>query len=125
MYGSTAAAAKRRREQQEEEQEKTGYKKEDIEGWEFKIVRSIFGRFNNPEILKRLCEEEARAGWEMIEKFDNSRVRFKRRTEKRHTDPTLGYDAYRTTYGIAEGSFALAIILLVVLVILGVVLLKP
>lgn len=125
MYGSTAAAAKKRREQQEEEQEKTGYKKEDIEGWEFKIVRSIFGRFSNQEILKRMCEDEGRAGWEMIEKFDNSRVRFKRRVEKRHTDPTLGYDAYRTTYGMGEGTFALTIITIIVLVILTILLLKP
>jgi len=124
MYGSIGAA-KRRREERAEEEEKTGYKKEDIEGWEFKIVRSLFGRFNNPVVLKKVCEEEARAGWEMIEKFDSSRIRFKRRTEKRHTDPTLGYDAYRTTYGLGEGTFAFVIIGLVVSVILLVLLLKP
>jgi hypothetical protein len=125
MYGSTAAAAKKRREQQEEEQEKTGYKQEVIEGWEFKIVRSMFGRFTSPENLKRVCEEEARAGWEMLEKFDNSRIRFKRRVEKRHTDPTLGYDAYRTTYGMGEGTLALTIVTIIALVVLTILLLTP
>jgi hypothetical protein len=72
-----------------------------------------------------MCEDEGRAGWEMIEKFDNSRVRFKRRVEKRHTDPTLGYDAYRTTYGMGEGTFALTIITIIVFVILTILLLKP
>ncbi len=119
-----AAAAKRRQEQQEEEEKKTGYRQEDIQGWEFKIVRSMFGRFSNPTILRKVCDEEARAGWEMIEKFDNSRIRFKRKVDRRHSDPTLGYDAYRTAYGIGEGRFALVIIAVVVFVIGLVVLLS-
>ncbi|MBK7256318.1 MAG: hypothetical protein IPI01_00530 [Ignavibacteriae bacterium] len=104
-----AAAAKRRREQQEEE-DMTGYTTDDVHGWEFKIVRSMFGSFRDPEKVRRLLEEEARAGWELIEKFDDSRIRLKRRTERRSNDAMLGYDAYRTTYGIPEYVIPIAIL---------------
>jgi len=42
-----------------------------------RIVRSDSGAFRKPEILERLIEEEAQAGWVMLEKFDDNRVRFK------------------------------------------------
>lgn len=75
---AAAAAAERRRKQQEEE-EITRYTEEDLkEGWEFKIVRSNTGAFHSPVTLRKLIEEETQAGWTMLEKFDDSRVRFKR-----------------------------------------------
>ena len=66
----------------------TGYRAEDLEGWEFKIVRSTLERFSNYEAEQKLCQEEAQSGWEMIEKYDNGRIRFKRRIEesKRSTE---------------------------------------
>jgi len=44
IHAAMAAAARRR---QEEEEKMTNYNKEDLEGWEFKIVRSNIGRFRN------------------------------------------------------------------------------
>ena len=69
--------------------------------WEFKIVRSNSAAFRNPEILEKLMEEEAQAGWVMLEKFDDSRVRFKRPRSARSKDTFLpdGVDPYRTQYG--------------------------
>lgn len=119
--GAIAAAAKRRREQQEEE-DMTGYAQDELTGWEFKIVRSTTGRFRNPETVRKLREEEAKAGWELVEKFDDSRIRFKRRVEKRREDPHLGYDPYRTTYGIGEGTLALVVIGSILVLILFVLL---
>jgi hypothetical protein len=56
----------------------TPYTPQDIaENWEFKILRSAASQFRNPAWLRSILEEEARAGWIMIEKFDNSRVRLK------------------------------------------------
>ena len=68
-----AAAARQR--QMREEEKMTGYNKSDLDGWEFKIVRSSFGSFRSPEKIEKLCREEARAGWEMLEKFDDYRIR--------------------------------------------------
>jgi hypothetical protein len=107
--GAAAAAAKRRRDQQEEEN-MTSYTTDDLNGWEFKIIRSTFGAFRNPEKVRRALEEEARAGWELFEKFDDSRIRLKRRVEKRKNDSTLGYDAYRTTFGPPEYAIALIVL---------------
>jgi len=111
--GSTAAiaaaAARKRREQQEEES-MTQYSAQDLEGFEFKIVRSITGRFSNYDAVQKLCAEEARAGWEMVEKFDNDRIRFKRRIERRNQDKSLDFDPYRTRVGITELGIAATII---------------
>ena len=122
MYGggavaAGAAAAKRRREQKEEEL-MTQYNQDDLSGWEFKIVRSTMGRFSSREAIQRLCAEEAKAGWELLEKFDNSRVRFKRRIERRAQDQSLAVDPYRTHVGISEGGLAFVIIGIIVAAIL-------
>jgi hypothetical protein len=80
----------------------TEYTRGDVEGdWEFKIVRSNSAAFRKPEVLEKLIEEEAQAGWVMLEKFDDSRVRFKRRRSARARDDFLpeGVDPYRTRYG--------------------------
>jgi hypothetical protein len=104
-HGSFIAAQQareRRRRDEEEEEEMTRYTTEDLEdNWEFKIVRSETGAFRKPEIFQTLLQEESIAGWELVEKLDNRRVRFKRRRESRRRDPSLppGYDPYRTTYG--------------------------
>jgi hypothetical protein len=125
MTGATVAAAKKRRLLEKEEQEMTGYGTQDMEGWEFKIVRSLSPRFKNPDTIRKICEEEARSGWEMLEKFDDSRIRFKRRVEKRKSDGQSGVDPYRTQYGMAEGTLAISIILGILVAIGIVLLLKP
>jgi len=118
---ATIAAAKARRRQEEEEERMTAYSNEDLDGWEFKIVRSAFGRFRNYPAVKRLCEEEAKAGWEMVEKFDNYRIRFKRRIERRADDMHLTGDPYRTQAGVGEGMIAVVVIGTIVIAI-GIVL---
>jgi hypothetical protein len=80
----------------------TQYTQDDFESnWEFKIVRSDAGAFRKPEIVRKLVEEEARAGWVMLEKFDDSRIRFKRPRSARARDAFLpdDVDPYRTQYG--------------------------
>jgi hypothetical protein len=120
---STGAAARRRRRRREKEEEQmSGYRKEDLEGWEFKIVRSATGQFRKLEVVRQLCEEESRAGWEMLEKFDDFRIRFKRRIEKRSMDSHLSINAYRTTYGSSFNPIILALILGMVLVVGGIAL---
>lgn len=95
-------ARERRLREEEEEETMTKYTPDELEShWEFKIVRSETGAFRRPEVFQTLLQEEAIAGWELVEKLDNRRVRFKRRRDARRRDATLppGLDPYRTYYG--------------------------
>lgn len=107
---AAAAAAEKKRRMQEEEEKLTPYKNNDMDKWEFKIVRANTRKFKNADAVRRLCEEEAKAGWEMIEKFDDSRIRFKRRTDMRSQDPHLAIDPYRTHIGLTEGHIVLIVL---------------
>jgi len=121
-YGGAAAAAaaaaarKKALKDQEEEERMTQYEPEDLrDESEFKIVRSPSAAFRRPETLRQLIDEEAQAGWVLLEKLDDSRVRFKRSTRSRHRDALLpeGVDPYRTQYG--RGSRAPGALLAIVL----------
>jgi hypothetical protein len=110
--GAAAAAVARARAMREEEQEMTGYSPAEIaEGWEFKILRSATSRFKDPAYLKSCLDDEAKAGWMLLEKFDNSRVRLKRPTSARERDAVLGFDPYRTHVGMTESQLGLSIAL--------------
>ena len=60
----------------------------------------------------------------MVEKFDNYRIRFKRRTDQRKNDQFLDSDPYRTYVGISSGALGATItgaVLLGVMILLAVV----
>ena len=88
----------------------TSYNPRDLEGWEFKIVRANTRKFKDREAVRQLCEEESKAGWEMIEKFDDTRIRFKRKIENRSRDQHLDIDPYRSEVGLSQGKIASIII---------------
>jgi len=95
----------------EEEESMTGYTADELaEGFEFKILRSATGRFKDPGFLRQSLETEARAGWTLVEKFDNARVRLKRPAAARRGDAALGFDPYHTSVGITDVQLALTII---------------
>lgn len=103
-----AAAAAEAERQRREEEEMTNYTDADLdEDWEFKIIRSNTASFKSREVLQRVCEEEARAGWRLVEKFDNQRLRFKRPVSERANDRTLGIDPYRTQVGMSGEMIAM------------------
>jgi hypothetical protein len=107
--GSAAAAAAAQR-LLEEEEAMTNYSTQDLAGeWEFKIVRANTGVFRNPAELAKLVKEESLAGWILLEKFDNTRIRFKRPVSARQDDYRLpqGVDPYRTQYGMSPWLFAI------------------
>ena len=116
-----AAAAAQKRKQDEEEEKLTDYRPSDLEGWEFKIVRSV-GRITGDK-FEQLLEEEAVHGWELVEKFDDHRMRFKRRLENRDQYRPGDTDPYRTTFGLSDGRLALIIVLATLGVIGGIVVL--
>jgi hypothetical protein len=108
---AAAAAAEQQRLLQQEEEEMTPYSRDDLaQNWEFKIVRSAMGGFRKPAFLQRILDEEARAGWVLVEKFDNSRIRLKRTALARERDGKLDFDPYRTDAGASQGMIAVAII---------------
>jgi hypothetical protein len=111
----TAAAQKRRQALLDEEEEMTQYSQDDLnDDWEFKIVRSGTAAFRKATVLNRLIEEEARAGWVMLEKLDDSRIRFKRPVRARAQDAYLpdGVDPYRTHYG-STAQYTMTVLLMV------------
>lgn len=99
--GAAAEAARRRANLEEEVMTKYG-EQELSEGWEFKILHAARGTFKNPERMQEILRQEARAGWILLEKFDNSRIRLKRPPAARRNDRDLDFDPYRSYVGTAE-----------------------
>lgn len=115
MSGAHAAAhaAQEKKKREREEEEMTRYTdKELTDDFEFKIVRSSTSAFKNREKVEQVMAEEAMAGWKMVEKFDDNRLRFKRPASAKRNDYNLppGVDPYRTTYGISEVGLAMTIL---------------
>ena len=126
MYGSHvaihAATEQQRKKEAQEEEDMTRYSQNELDNdWEFKIVRSTFGAFRKSQVLQTLIEEEAQAGWEMVEKFDEYRVRFKRHRSARKKDAMLPeyIDPYSTQYGGFGKQKSLIAALVVGLVLFG------
>ena len=99
-----AAAAIRRQLEREEEEEVIPHHPDPSAPFEYKIIRSATGAFRNPAKFTALLEEEARAGWDLLEKLDDSRARLKREITWRQRDGELGQDPYRTRIGVCEGT---------------------
>jgi len=120
---AAAAAAAARRRMLEEEEQMTSYSDDELQNdWEFKIVRANRSVFGNPNEFQKLLGEEKRAGWVLLEKLDNSRVRFKRRRNAQANDAQLissGIDPYRTHYGMSPGTYAALIVIIVLVVTFG------
>lgn len=89
-------------------------------GWEFKILRSPQDSFRDPVQLKQVLEEEAIAGWILLEKLDDRRLRFKRPIAMREVlrSDLLPIDPYRTTYGHSSPWKRWAIVMVTFIVIL-------
>ena len=115
MSGAHAAvhAAQEKKKREREEEEMTRYTDRELtEDFEFKIVRSTTNAFKKRETVEQIIAEEALAGWKMVEKFDDNRLRFKRPASARRNDYNLppGVDPYRTTYGLSEFGLAMTIL---------------
>lgn len=115
-------AAREEEEKRKEEEMMTKYTADELEqNWEFKIVRSGTTGFRKPDVFHSLLAEEAIAGWELVEKLDDGRVRFKRRRDSRRMDATLppGLDPYRTRYGAGTNARTMIGLILGLLAFMG------
>jgi hypothetical protein len=89
----------------------TPYTPKDLaDDWEFKILRSLSSEFRKPQRLAEILEQEGKAGWTLVEKFDNRRIRLKRPAKARQDDRTLDFDPYRSYVGQSEGAVAALIV---------------
>jgi len=124
MAGNTGAiaAAAALEAMHREEEEMTVYTETDLnENWEFKILRSNTGAFRKPEELQKACDEEKQAGWVLVEKFDNYRLRFKRPRSAPTHSTALSVDPYRSYYGISSGPYVALTIAITLAVVFGIV----
>ena len=115
----SAAQHQRIKEMQEEEERMTRYNPEELDSdWEFKIIRSYSPVFRKPNFLQQVLLEEAQAGWQMLEKLDDTRIRLKRPAAAKRRDSMLppGIDPYRTQI---RGNPAKLLVLLGVTVMLA------
>jgi hypothetical protein len=87
--------------------------------WEFKILRTNGNAFGNRETLKRVCAEEKRTGWILLEKLDDRRLRFRRPIAARAKDRSAKVNPYRSHYGLSPGA-ATFITIVVSMVVLSV-----
>ncbi len=85
---------------QKQEEDLRDYQ-EQQKGWEFKILRMANDGFRSPKSLKAACEDEAESGWILLEKLDDSRLRFRRLIKFRDQDHLSKLDPYRSNYGSA------------------------
>jgi hypothetical protein len=121
---AVAAAAAALEALRQEEEEMTAYSPEDLnDGWEFKIIRSSVAAFRDPQKLRAVLDEEAQAGWQFLEKFDDTRLRLKRPISARQLDGKLDFDAYRSYFGPSEAALAVVVLTGVLGAIVGLVIL--
>ncbi len=69
--------------------------------------------FRDPRAMQRAVDEEARAGWTLLEKLDDGHLRFKRPVSERDRDAARGFDAYRTHYGASRAPLLIIFWLLI------------
>jgi hypothetical protein len=106
MTAAAGAAAKLERDREEEE-EVTPIHADPSGAVEYKIIRSATGAFKDPTKFRAALEEEAGAGWELVEKLDDSRARLRRSVAWRQKDAELSQDPYRIQVGLSQSALAL------------------
>jgi hypothetical protein len=108
-----ALAAHQKQLEQEEEETMNRYLDDKLDSYEFKIIRSMNKDFAKPATMQLVIEEEKRAGWDLLEKLDDNRLRFIRQKRARSRDAMLlseGIDPYRAHYGISEARLVMTIL---------------
>ncbi len=69
---------------------------------EYKIIQSQTPMFTDTAKMHEILDQEARAGWRLLEKEDNYRLKLQRDISNRANDADLDFDAYRTSIGVSS-----------------------
>lgn len=67
---------------------------------EFKVVQSTTPFFAKSQNIAVVMAEEEKAGWRLLEKCDNYKLRLQRDISHRANDKDLSIDPYRTQVGV-------------------------
>jgi hypothetical protein len=105
LIASRAACRAKQCANEEEEEMTTYHAEEQSPDWEFKILRSISGKFRDPAWMREILWEERQAGWTLVEKFDDSRLRLRRLASADFDDEALGFDPMRTWVGTSPRQY--------------------
>jgi len=84
---------------------------------EYKVIQSQTPLFADTAKMHEVLAQEARAGWQLLEKEDNYRIKVQRNISHRDKDSSLDFDAYRTSVGVPSvvtyGATAVVTVLIV------------
>ena len=69
---------------------------------EYKVIQSQTPMFGDTAKMHEILDEEAKAGWRLLAKEDNYRLKLQRDISNRANDAGLDLDAYRTTVGVSS-----------------------
>lgn len=69
---------------------------------EYKILQSQTPLFASAAKMHEVLEQESKAGWQLLEKEDNYRIKVQRDVSNRANDKNLDFDAYRSTVGVSS-----------------------
>jgi len=69
---------------------------------EYKVIQAQTPLFADSKKMHEILEEEAKAGWRLLEKEDNYKIRLQRDISSRANDQSLDFDAYRSTVGVSS-----------------------
>ena len=92
-----------------------------MENKEYKVLASNTPLFGNREKMQRVLEEEAQAGWQLAEKYDNYKLRLVRDLTARQNDANCPVDPYRSQVGVHSAIVLGAAALLTILVIWAII----
>jgi len=69
---------------------------------EYKTLSSQTPLFSSAAKMHEALERESKAGWSLLEKEDNYRIKLKRDISNRENDKNLDFDAYQSTVGVSS-----------------------
>ena len=88
---------------------------------EFKTMQAQTPLFADSKKMQEILAAEAKAGWDLLEKEDNYRIKLQRDISNRDGDKSLDFDAYRTNVGVSPvltyGLTALATVAIVSIIL--------
>lgn len=88
---------------------------------EYKTVHAQTPLFADTKKMQEILAEEAKAGWDLLEKEDNYRIKLQRSIDNRSNDGNLELDPYRTSVGVSS-VFTYGLTALVTILIVSVIL---
>lgn len=69
---------------------------------EYKTIQCHTPIFADTNKMHKVLAEEAEAGWQLLAKEDNHKIKVQRDITHRENDKNLDFDAYRSTIGVSS-----------------------